>query len=181
MLSWIEIPENVEPARIIRGVAFYDPRLFTSICSITIFKVHVHWQSVPGVQIGPGASGFRASTVVTNTPGPHSVLDLGLLARGPGLSQPKHLPGCAWDATRRRDTRAFLTVIKWAKLKCIWWFMVSKKHSFQMGLWSVFPVPVDTGRTLYPPENSPCLPTASEPEGWSLISRLVSGEVLLCP
>lgn len=42
MLSWIEIPENVEPAQIIRGVAFYDPRLFTSICSITIFKVHVH-------------------------------------------------------------------------------------------------------------------------------------------
>ena len=43
--------------------------------------------------------------------------------------------------------------------------MVSKKHSFQMGLLAVFPIPIDTERTLDSTENSPCLLTASEPEG----------------
>lgn len=67
------------------------------------------------------ATGLIGPAVSTHIPGPgpHSALDLGLLARGPGLSQPKHLPGCAWDATTRQGTGAFLTVIKLAKPKGI--------------------------------------------------------------
>lgn len=78
---------------------------------------HICELKVAGVQTGPVATGLIGPAVSTHIPGPgpHSVLDLGLLARGPGLSQPKHLPGCTWDATTRQGTGAFLTVIKLAK------------------------------------------------------------------